>query len=99
MRTNAIVVEFARSPLPSSTVVNGSGLTRTWPGKTSGATALTAGVVALALAAVPKNQRVSVGMAIEGLLKATAANEAPQADGSPVLRIQPKAFVDAALAL
>jgi hypothetical protein len=81
------------------TVVNGSGLTRTWPGKTSGATALTAGVVALALAAVPKNQRVSVGMAVEGLLKATAANEAPQADGSPVLRIQPKAFVDAALAL
>ena len=26
MRTNAIVVEFARSPLPSSTVVNGSGV-------------------------------------------------------------------------
>lgn len=81
------------------TVVNGTGLTRTWAGKTSGATALTAGVVALALAAVPKSRRVSVGMAVEGLLKATASSEAPQPDGSPILRVHPKRFVDAALSL
>lgn len=81
------------------TVVNGAGLTRTWPGKTSGATALVAGVVALGLAAVPKGQRVRVGMAVEGLLKATASNEDAQSDGSPVLRLEPRKFVEAALAL
>lgn len=54
------------------TVVNGAGLKRLWPGKTSGATALTAGLAALALAAVPKAKRSKVGLALDSLLKNSA---------------------------
>jgi subtilisin family serine protease len=79
------------------TVVNAAGLTRRWAGKTSGATALVAGVVALGLAAVSKSKRERAGMAVEGLLKATATNA--HADGVPFLRINARKFVDAMLSL
>ena len=51
------------------TVVDGDGSTQTWSGQTSGATALTAGVAALALASVADAKRTKVGIALEALLK------------------------------
>lgn len=80
-------------------VVNSEGLARRWEaGKTSGATALVAGAVALALAAVDAGKRVRVGMAMEGLLKASAAPFAGP-DGESLLRLDAPRLVDSALAL
>jgi len=81
------------------TVLNAAGMTRTWAGKTSGATALVAGVVALALGAIPKSKRLKAGMAVEGLIKATATNGGSQPDGSPVLLVNAKRLVDAVIDL
>jgi membrane-anchored mycosin MYCP len=79
------------------TVVNGSGQRRTWTGLTSGATALLAGVVALGLAAVPEEKRVSAGMAVADLLKASGASmQLP--DGVTALRVDARRFVAAARA-
>lgn len=80
-------------------VVNGAGLTRTWAGKTSGATALAAGVVALALAAVSSSERARVGMAVEGLLKSTASDGGVQSDGTPILQLDARELVQAAMNL
>lgn len=81
------------------TVVNGSGLKRQWVGaKTSGATALVAGVSALALAAVSRTKRPKVGAALEGLLKATASR-IPLPGGETGLRVDARKLVAAAMAI
>jgi len=68
-------------------VVDGDGLKRTWPGQTSRAAAIVSGIVALALATVPAQERSALGMAIEGLLKSTATRV--RGDAS-ILRINAK---------
>ena len=71
-----------------------------WDGETSGATAIVAGVVAVLLAAVPIAKRRTVGLAMEGLLKATADSLAlPSAPGGRALLVNPVRALTAALDL
>jgi hypothetical protein len=80
-------------------VVNGSGLTRTWTGNTSGATALVAGCIALALAAVDPSRRVRVGMAMDGLLKVSARRFGTSSSDTPLLQLDALRLVESAIAL
>jgi serine protease len=79
-------------------IVNGDGLARTWVGNTSGATAIVAGAVALALAAVDEAKRARLGTAMDGLLKASALPLGTGAHGLPRFRLNVPALVESALA-
>jgi subtilisin family serine protease len=81
------------------TVVSSAGALRVWPGKTSGATACVAGIVALGLAAVAKSQRARIGVAVDGLLKASADDGGSLADVPSVRLVNAAGFLDAVLAL
>jgi subtilisin family serine protease len=77
-------------------VVEGDGLVTTWDGATSGAAAITSGVVALALSLVTPQKRRRVGTLIDGLLK-SSATRSPSPDGSglpELLRINPARLLE-----
>ncbi|MEZ4447002.1 MAG: S8 family serine peptidase [Polyangiaceae bacterium] len=73
-------------------VVDGEGYPQKWHGQTSGAAAIVSGVLALAIATVPRSKRRKVGLALEGLLKRTAHVSGSSED--PIRRIQPKKLVE-----
>jgi subtilisin family serine protease len=78
-------------------VLTMSGQADVWPGLTSGATALVSGVLALALAAVPKLKRARAGMVIDQLAASTATRGVHM--GKKILRINPQRLTEAVLAI
>jgi len=76
-------------------VIDGEANHRTWEGRSSGATAIAAGVAALALAAVPRNHRANLGLSLEGLLKqSSSATPFPSPGGPPkLLQLRPERLV------
>lgn len=72
-------------------VVDGKGAPFVWRGFSSGATAIVAGIVALALTPLPPAKRRTAGMALEGLLKATATRSVDASlEFGPSLKIEPQ---------
>jgi membrane-anchored mycosin MYCP len=81
-------------------VVDSDGSSQPWSGLTSGATALTAGVVALALASAPPAKRAKVGIAMEPLLKNSGTRfTLPGATGGSAWRLHAQNLVQAARAI
>jgi subtilisin family serine protease len=79
-------------------IVDSDGANQTWSGLTSGATALTAGVAALALASVPEAKRTKVGIAMEALLK-NSGIRFTLPGGRPAWRLHARNLVTAARAI
>lgn len=71
-----------------------TGTVKPWKGESSGATALVAGVVALALAPVPRGERLRRGQLVEGMLKATAVrSRSGAAPGGTMLKLDAATFI------